>query len=159
MTDIKELRVAAERAKSAAEKYANGDINPAEFARQCSEFNSLTDSPAQILALLDELEGATSHVALLKIDRRELMRESDEKDARIAELESRAESAERALKTRSAPVGDLVMLIKVLVRALKKTGLNSELCESAMDYLRREQLICAADCLRDNDGIQIQGGE
>ncbi|WP_447717292.1 DUF551 domain-containing protein [Pluralibacter gergoviae] len=80
MTDFKEMRAAALLAQSAAEKYANGEINPTEFVRQCSEFNSLTDSPEQILALLDELEGATAHVALLKIDRRELVKEAEVKD-------------------------------------------------------------------------------
>ncbi|EMB4322618.1 hypothetical protein RJ492_001715 [Pluralibacter gergoviae] len=94
MTDFKEMRAAALLAQSAAEKYANGEINPTEFARQCSEFNSLTDSPEQILALLDELEGATAHVALLKISLSQVMREADEKDAHIAELQSRLESAE-----------------------------------------------------------------
>lgn len=79
---------------------------------------------------------------------------------RITELQSRAESAEQALNRRSAPVGDLVMLIKVLVRALIKTGMKNELCERATAYLQREQLISASDCLRDNAaGLQIQGGE
>ncbi|KMK08144.1 hypothetical protein ABW06_24690 [Pluralibacter gergoviae] len=55
-TDIKELmqalRIAAERAKSAAEKSANGEINPAEFARQCSEFNLLGDNyPVRIATI------------------------------------------------------------------------------------------------------------
>ncbi|MEW5560625.1 hypothetical protein AB1287_10310 [Enterobacter asburiae] len=92
-------------------------------------------------------------------EREKDLSELDMARKRIAGLESRAESAEQALKSRQAPVGDLVMLIKVLVRGLKKTGLNSELCESAMDYLKRQKLISASDCLRSDAGISLQKGD
>lgn len=185
-TDIKELM---QELKTAAERATPGEWvrssvlfngitnigNPMEQGskphiantseKRDAEFIALAN-PTTINALIEALEAKEARIAELEtyieihestalaaIERAEMA------DRRAVELQSRAETAEQALKKRSAPVGDLVMLIKVLVRGLKKTGLNSELCESAMDYLRREHLISAADCLRNNDGIQIQGGE
>lgn len=46
---------------------------------------------------------------------------------------------------------DLVMLVKVLCRSLKKYNHNSDLAKRATDYLSREGLISASDCLRGGD--------
>ena len=44
-------------------------------------------------------------------------------------------------------VGDLAMIVRRLVHALKKSGGNAELCESAMGYLRRNNL--SGDSMRE----------
>ena len=130
------------------------------------------DDGSGVLALLDALDARDKSNAFLKERLEQManfnpdwdlleaaMESQREHAAELKAMTSRAESAEQALKSRSAPVGDLVMLIKVLVRGLKKTGLNSELCESAMDYLKREKLISVSDCLRSDTGISLQKGE
>ncbi|KJM58553.1 hypothetical protein B5M10_02965 [Pluralibacter gergoviae] len=158
MTDFKEMRAAALLAQSAAEKYADGEINPTEFARQCSEFNSLTDSPEQILALLDELEGAIAHVALLKIDRRELIKEASERSITIEPLRSFVTDADLAALHRFVeccddPDSGGHDLKKEQVRRLEKIG-----------ALQRSGRISYTTDFGDllisiTDGIQTQGGE
>lgn len=72
----------------------------------------------------------------------------------LAIWKRRALEAEEKLR-QPAPadkrVDDLVMLTKMLVRKLKKARPDSKLPIQAMDYLSRNGLISAADCLRSEE--------
>ncbi|MDT1817400.1 hypothetical protein FPK51_21635, partial [Acinetobacter baumannii] len=61
-TDITELaqrmKAAAVRAKTATEEYASGHMSISVCYADCEEFNTLTDGPDNILALVEALEKA-----------------------------------------------------------------------------------------------------
>lgn len=117
MADITELaqslKAAAEKWSVADEKYDRAEINAAEFVSAADQYNSIVRDPANILALLEELEKsesrlhevavacATAEQALEKAQATEAhcnrgWREAHEQEARaeaaekrIADLESR----------------------------------------------------------------------
>lgn len=65
---IKQLRIAAEQAKSAASLYDREIISASEFCRLAVGFHALTDTPDQILLLLDELDKRGAQIAALTAD-------------------------------------------------------------------------------------------
>ncbi|MFW2222095.1 hypothetical protein ACN4EQ_27140 [Klebsiella pneumoniae] len=99
MTDITKLaqrmKAAAVRAKTATEEYASGHMSVSVCFAECEEFNRLTDGPDNIIALVDALEKAQGMEAYWKTQCRGITDHCEELQARIAELESRLNSADK----------------------------------------------------------------
>lgn len=87
-TDIKEMMQSIRRRAVDAKKYAALSIY-LDVDHVVALIEALEAKGAECKHLSDELRGATALVTLMKIDARELVREAEAKDARIAELETR----------------------------------------------------------------------
>lgn len=97
-TDIKELaqtlKAAAVRAKTATEEYESGRMSAGVCASECAEFNRLTDGPDQILPLIAALEAKEEQRANWFNVAQQQGNDLVAAEARIADLQSRAEAAE-----------------------------------------------------------------
>jgi len=178
-TDTKELmptlKAAAVRAKTAIEEYSSGRMSAAVCARECAEFNRLTDGPDHILQLIEALEAKDARITELENDevrqrlanaehqlymaelaknnlrasRMAQFKKRREAELRASELQSRAEAAESRVVT--------VRLPDTLMPAQHNSGelfMTPDSVECG-GYLNRDD-VCRI--LR-SAGIQIQGGE
>ncbi|ELW9442873.1 hypothetical protein R0595_000729 [Pluralibacter gergoviae] len=82
-TDLTKLEQSLKRRAYSANEFGESLYVKADDVLALIE--ALEAKNAECHRLSDELRGATAHVALLKIDARELVKEARDKDARIAE--------------------------------------------------------------------------
>lgn len=157
---IAQIEVAAIKAKVAAEDYSSGDLSAAVFADECAEFNCLTDSPEQILAVLAYVRELEQRISQLTAER-DALRESE----LIQGSNTRAAADiyfQLVEECRIPPGGSLVehiddmrsciaemtMLIKRLSHSLRCARPDSKLPADAMKYLSEHGLISVGDILR-----------
>ncbi|HFN0573231.1 TPA: hypothetical protein ACRR0L_001004 [Klebsiella quasipneumoniae] len=93
MTDITELaqslKAAAEKWQEAWGKYDKVEITIAEFIRAANQYESIVKDPANVIELVEALEKAQQHIAVLDAELEREREKSRRVMSRIAELESR----------------------------------------------------------------------
>lgn len=163
---MQELKAAAIRAKIATEEYASGRMSVSVCCRECEEFNRLTDGPDQILPLIEALEASESRLHDVAVACATAEQALESKDARIVESEQRVKTQNRhvcelfdkntALRLQVAELQSRAEAAEKLVSEQKELIISSRIFVEQWAGIGD---VAAAEFLLIVDGIQIHGGE